>query len=98
MLKEFFTAALGMQNQNTRLEVIANNLANANTNGYKSKNVFERNLIDASENFNNVSGNVEQNDSPIGSYYDLSAGNYSKTDNPLDIAIDGDGYFLVVDS
>ncbi|MEN6295083.1 MAG: flagellar hook-basal body protein [Chloroherpetonaceae bacterium] len=98
MLKEFFTAALGMQNQNTRLEVIANNLANANTNGYKSANVFERNLIDASENFNNVSGNVEQNDSPIGSYYDLSAGNYSKTDNPLDIAIDGDGYFLVVDS
>jgi len=42
------------------LEVIANNLANANTNGYKSANVFERNLIDASENFNNVSGNVEQ--------------------------------------
>jgi len=60
VLKEFFTAALGMQNQNTRLEVIANNLANANTNGYKSANVFERNLIDASENFNNVSGNVEQ--------------------------------------
>ncbi len=98
MLKEFFTAALGMQNQQTRLEVIANNLANANTNGYKSENVFERNLIDARENFYNVSGNVEQNDPPIGSYYDLSAGSYTKTDNTLDIAIDGKGYFVVEDS
>jgi flagellar basal-body rod protein FlgG len=98
VLKEFFTAALGMQNQQTRLEVIANNLANANTNGYKSENVFERNLIDARENFYNVSGNVEQNDPPIGSYYDLSAGSYTKTDNTLDIAIDGEGYFVVEDS
>lgn len=97
MLKEFFTAALGMQNQQTRLEVIANNLANANTNGFKSGNVFERNLIDARENFYNISGNVEQNDPPVGSYYDLSAGSYTKTDNPMDIAIDGDGYFIVED-
>lgn len=98
MLKEFFTAALGMQNQQTRLEVIANNLANANTNGYKAENVFERNLIDARENFFNVSGEVEQNDPPIGSYYDFSAGTYTKTDNPLDIAIDGAGYFTVEDT
>lgn len=98
MLKEFFTAALGMQNQQTRLEVIANNIANANTTGFKRANVFERNLIDARANFYNVKGDVEQNDPPIGSYYDFSNGAFQKTDNPMDLAIDGEGFFLVEDS
>ncbi len=97
MLKEFFTAALGMQNQQTRLEVIANNIANASTNGFKRANVFERNLIDARANFYNVKGDVEQNDPPVGSYYDYSLGAFQKTDNPFDIAIDGEGFFLLED-
>jgi len=97
MLKEFFTAALGMQNQQTRLEVIANNIANSNTVGFKRANVFERNLIDARANFYNVKGDVEQNDPAIGSYYDFSNGAFQKTDNPMDLAIDGEGFFLVED-
>lgn len=98
LLKEFFTAALGMQNQQTRLEVIANNIANASTTGFKRANVFERNLIDARANFYNVKGDVEQNDPPIGSYYDFSEGAFQKTENPLDIAIDGEGFFLLEDA
>ncbi|MGB9703055.1 MAG: flagellar hook-basal body complex protein, partial [Candidatus Kapaibacteriota bacterium] len=98
MLKEFFTAALGMQNQQTRLEVIANNIANASTTGFKRANVFERNLIDARANFYNVKGDVEQNDPPIGSYYDFSEGAFQKTENPLDLAIDGEGFFLLEDA
>jgi flagellar basal-body rod protein FlgG len=98
LLKEFFTAALGMQNQQTRLEVIANNIANASTTGFKRANVFERNLIDARANFYNVKGDVEQNDPPIGSYYDFSEGAFQKTENPLDVAINGEGYFLLQDT
>ncbi len=98
MLKEFFTAALGMVNQQTRLEVTANNIANANTTGFKRAGVFERNLIDARANFYNVKGDVEQNDPPIGSYVEHTAGGYRQTDNPLDIAIQDDGFFVLKDA
>lgn len=97
MLKELFTASLGMLNQQTRLEVSANNMANANTTGFKRAGVFERNLIDARANFYNTKGDVEQNDPPIGSYIEYAAGSYQQTDNPLDLAIEGDGFFVVKD-
>ncbi len=97
MLKDLFTAALGMVNQQTRLEVTANNIANANTTGFKRAGVFERNLIDARANFYNVKGDVEQNDSPIGSYVEFEAGSFQQTDNPLDLAIDSEGFFVVKD-
>ncbi len=97
MLKEFFTAALGMQNNLTRLEVTANNMANVNTAGYRRSEVFERNLIDARANFYNVPGDVEQNDPPVGSYFDWKAGSFQKTDNPLDIAVGNSGFFVLQD-
>jgi len=98
MLKELYLAGLAMQNQQTRLETVANNLANASTVGYKRASVFERNIQDARANFYNVPGDLEQNDPPIGSYYDFSFGAFEKTDNPLDLAIDGRGFFLLKDS
>jgi flagellar basal body rod protein FlgG len=97
MLKELYTAAMGMMPQQTRLEVIANNMANASTVGYKRQSVFERNLISAQSAFNNVVGDVEQDDPPIGSYIDYSRGAFEKTDNPLDLAIDNDNAFFVVE-
>ena len=97
MLKELFTASLGMMNSQTRLEVSANNLANASTTGFKRAEVFERNLLDARANLYNVKGDIEQNDPPIGSYYDFSNGAMEQTSNPLDIAIEGKGFFVVQD-
>lgn len=98
MLKELYIAGIGMQNQQTRLEVVANNIANASSTGFKRAAVFERNLQDARANFYNVKGDVEQNDPPIGSYYDFSNGAFEKTDNPLDLSIDGKGFFQLKDS
>ncbi|HRP02068.1 MAG TPA: flagellar hook-basal body protein [Candidatus Kapabacteria bacterium] len=97
MLKELYIAGLGMQNQQTRLEVVANNIANAASTGFKRASVFERNMQDARANFYNVKGDVEQNDPPIGSYYDFSNGAFEKTDNPLDMSIDGKGFFFLKD-
>ncbi len=97
MLREIYTAALGMQNQLTKLEVTSNNMANANTSGYKRAVAFERNLIDARANFYNTPGDVEQNDPPIGSFYDFSQGDLQKTGNPLDLAIDEKGFFVLQD-
>lgn len=98
MLKELYTAAMGMLPQQTRMEVIANNMANASTTGFKRSSVFERNLIDAKSNFYNVPGDAEQNDPPTGEYTDYSQGSYEQTNNPLDVAIETqNGFFLVQD-
>jgi flagellar basal body rod protein FlgG len=98
MLKELYTAALGMVNQQTRLEVSANNMANASTTGFRRQSVFERNLIDARANFYNVKGDAEQNDPPVGSYTDFERGGMQQTNNPLDIAIDSkEGFFVLQD-
>ena len=96
MLKEFYTAALGMVNQQTRLEVAANNMANASTPGFRREEIFVRNLIDARANFYNVKGDAEQNDPPIGSFHDFEEGAIQQTQNPLDIALNNKNDFFVL--
>lgn len=86
-----------MTSQQTRLEVISNNIANASTVGFKRDSVFERNLIDSKANLYNIAGSAEQNDPPIGSYIDFNKGSFDQTDNDFDVAIDGDGFFLLND-
>lgn len=94
MIKELHTAALGMMNTQTRLEVTANNIANANTTAFKRAAVFERNLVDAKASLFNVPMQLEQSDPPIGSYLDWSAGAYTYTGNTLDVALEGAGFFV----
>jgi flagellar basal-body rod protein FlgG len=97
VIKELYTAAMGMMSQQTRLEVISNNIANASTVGFKRDSVFERNLIDSKANLYNIVGSAEQNDPPIGSYIDFHKGSYDQTGNDFDVAIDGNGFFLLND-
>ncbi len=98
MLKELYTAALGMVPQQTRLEVLSNNIANANTVGFKRESAFERSLISAQENLNNTKGDVEHDDTPTDTFTDYSQGATERTGNQFDFAIDGKkGYFMVED-
>lgn len=97
MLKEIYTAAMGMIPQQTRLEVAANNLANSQTAGYKRQGVFERNLIDARNIFYNTVGDAEQQDAPVGAYIDYSNGSFESTGNVLDLAIENDKSFFVTE-
>ena len=90
MLKELYTAAMGMLPQQTRLEVLSNNIANAGTAGFKRESVFERNLIDSKANLYNVAGDAEEDDAPVGSAIDFRPGSFRQTENPFDIAGEGD--------
>ncbi len=87
MLKERYTAALGMVPQQTRLEVISNNIANANTVGFKRESAFERSLISAQANLNNVKGDVESDDTPTDTFTDFGQGSAERTGNQFDFAI-----------
>lgn len=84
--------------QQNRLEVLANNIANANTAGFKRESVFERFMINAQENMNSIKGDAEQEDPPSYTFTDFSSGRVERTGNLLDLAIDApDGYFIVQD-
>ncbi|VAV91005.1 Flagellar basal-body rod protein FlgG [hydrothermal vent metagenome] len=73
------------------LNSVANNIANINTNGYRREaNIFAEHV------------KALQNGDPSLSiatmtrrYVDLSAGDITRTNNPLDVAIEGNGFFLV---
>ncbi|MCX7930264.1 MAG: flagellar hook-basal body protein [Chlorobi bacterium] len=96
MLKELYTAALGMLPQQMRLELTANNIANANTVGFKRSAVFEQSLIEARENLLNVRGDAETEDVPLSQYIDFRPGALQKTGNPLDLALDNPSHFFIV--
>ncbi len=88
---------MGMLPQQTRLELTANNIANANTTGFKRIGVFEQSLIEARENMLNNKGEAEQADPPLDQYTDFSTGSVQRTDNTLDICLKQDGFFVLQD-
>lgn len=75
------SAAAAMQMLERKQQVLANNLANASTRGFKAENAFARLMDDA----------LAATDTAI----DMRQGNLTETRNPLDLALDGDGFFVV---
>jgi flagellar basal-body rod protein FlgG len=100
-----WVAKTGLDAQQTRMNVISNNLANVNTTGYKrDRAVFEDMLY---QNVRQAGGQTDVNaQSPTGMMLGTGVrvvateklhaqGNMVMTQNPLDVAIAGDGYFQV---
>ena len=95
MIPGLYTTVAGMINQQNMLEVITNNLANVNTVGYKKDDL-------------NFSGTFNLLPDQTGTYTvlnldnvsskfltDFSAGDIKTTDNMLDLALNGDGFFVI---
>ena len=74
-------AASALRYYERRQEVVANNLANANTEGFKAERIFAR-LIGESHPAPDTAT-------------DLRRGAFRETTNPLDLATDSDGFFVV---
>lgn len=75
------------------LNTIANNIANASTNGFRgSHKLFQEYLERTGTPGNRDRLSFTQD---IGDYRDLSEGKLQQTGNPLDIAIQGKGFFLI---
>ena len=90
MLNSFYVAALGMQAQKSQLDVVSNNLSNANTAGYKRERIDFSAMLDRQ-----VQGAAPTatNPSPKLStlHRDLTQGELRASDSVLDIAINGQG-------
>lgn len=77
----------------TQLDVIANNVANMNTAGYKANTMLFESAMEKVSRAKD--GRVDFVMDRL-TYSDFSDGGARKTDNPLDIAIDGEGFFQVM--
>ena len=106
MIRSLWTGATGMQAQQLRLDVIANNLANVNTSGFKKSRVDFEDLVYQKLRLAGAM-NAEGNQVPVGMEIGLGVrpvavnkiftqGDYQQTDNELDLAIEGSGFFKVL--
>ncbi|MFB0515239.1 MAG: flagellar basal-body rod protein FlgG [Candidatus Neomarinimicrobiota bacterium] len=106
MIRSLRTAALGMAAQQLTLDVIANNLANVNTTGFKRSSVefqdilYETIVSGAGEGGLGQEKPVEiqvgHGNRAVSTFRTFSQGTVTDTENPLDLAIDGDGFFQVM--
>jgi flagellar basal-body rod protein FlgG len=105
MLRALYSAAAGMQSQQMNLDVISNNLANANTTGFKaSKLQFQDLLYENSREAGSQQGGgnmlpsslqIGQGSVPVATERSFTQGDLTQTGNNLDIAIQGQGFFQI---
>lgn len=110
--KGVYTAVSGAMAQSSRLDTIANNLANANTTAFKKdKQVFNEYVtayekmpdtmevprVPASvESFYDMNGGDKAFVDSAGTYTNFSQGNLKSTGSTLDVAIEGKGFFEIM--
>ena len=105
MIRALYSGASGMKAQEINVENIGNNLSNANTNGYKTRRAQFQDLL-----YQNMvppgSAASQQTVVPTGLQLGLGTktvsneiiftqGDFSQTNNPLDLVIQGSGFFQV---
>jgi flagellar basal-body rod protein FlgG len=93
MLEGLYSAAAGMQAQQQRMDSVGNDLANANTNGYKKTRVAFRDLLYVRDASGRVQSGAGAAATTIGRGF--AQGVLRETGNPLDVAIE-DGGFLQI--
>lgn len=105
MLRGLYTAWSGLVNEQNRMDVMTNNLANVSTVGFKKEgstsqsfgDVLTVKLKDASVGLGNVQRTGIRNPGvKIGeNYTDYSQGSFRETGNTFDLALSGSGFFAI---
>ena len=106
VIKGLYTAYTGMVNQMNRMDVLTNNLANSDTNGYKKEgattqsfdDVFAYKIKDTSESstyYQKKLGSITLGVQVGETYTDYSQGSLVETGNTYDVALTGEGFFAI---
>ncbi|KYC29314.1 flagellar component of cell-distal portion of basal-body rod [Sterolibacterium denitrificans] len=105
MIRSLWIAKTGLDAQQTQLDVIANNLSNVSTNGYKRAHAVFEDLLyqtmrqpgaQSSQQTTIPSGlQLGTGVRPVATEKNFGQGNLNLTNNPLDIAINGQGFFQI---
>lgn len=105
MLRGLYTAYTGMLNEQYRMDIMSNNLANADTTGFKKEGstsqsyseVMSVKIKDTTENPNTPKklGNMSLGVKIGETYTDFSQGSLRDTGNTYDLSLSGDGFFNI---
>ena len=106
MIRSLWTAATGMAAQQLNIDVISNNLANVNTPGFKKSRVDFQDLLYQTLRPAGIT-EAQGVQVPTGVQVGLGTraaavsriftqGDFQQTENPLDLVIEGDGFFQVL--
>ncbi|AFG37958.1 flagellar hook-basal body protein [Spirochaeta africana] len=111
MVRGYYTGASGMTAQMNRMDAVSNNLANVNTTGYKRDTAVQKAFpqllmrrfhdntevqlplgsVDRAPVVGKLGTGVETNEV----YTVFEQGSFEQTENPFDLALGGDGFFVV---
>ncbi len=106
MLRSMYSGISGLRNFQTKLDVIGNNIANVNTYGFKKGRTIFKDLISqtvaGASGGSNTRGGVNPKQVGLGSQISAidtihTGGSTQFTGNTLDLALSGDGFFMVAD-
>ena len=108
MMRSMFSGVSGLRIHQTKMDVIANNISNVNTVGFKSSRVtfaeiFSQTISGASgANPNTGRGGVNAMQIGLGGTVasidlQMNIGAAQRTDNPFDLMIQGEGFFIIGD-
>ncbi len=104
MLKGLYTASTGMVNEQRRVDILSNNMANSATTGYKKegstsrafKDVLAYKIKDVTEPYMaRYEGDMNMGVKIGETYTDYSQGSFHETGNTFDLALSGNGFFNI---
>jgi flagellar hook protein FlgE len=93
-MSSFYTALSGLQASTNALDVVGNDLANMNTQGFKTDDISFEDAMNEVTGSLQIGGGVGQTITNT----DFTQGNIENTGQPLDLAIQGNGFFVVQNS
>jgi flagellar basal-body rod protein FlgG len=106
MIRALWTSSSGMHAQQLNLDAVANNLANVNTVGFKRTRVDFQDLLYQTVRAPGTSGaqgaivptgiQVGHGARPVATQRIWSQGDFQQTENPLDLVIEGEGFFQIL--
>ncbi len=101
MLRGYYTAASGILTKQREIDTIGNNLVNINTSGYKADTLltgaFEKELALRMQNgeIDKIGGPAHTSAIVSSVETNFNSGMMKTSDRPLDVALDGEGFFLI---
>jgi flagellar basal-body rod protein FlgG len=95
MLEGLYSAAAGMETAQTQLNTVSNNIANEDTPGYQAELLGFHDLLYTTDDDDPSTAIVGAGADAVSMGFSQTQGSIQQTGNPLDLAIDGSGYFEV---
>lgn len=95
LIGSLFSGVSGLRSNSQAMNVIGDNISNTNTVGFKSSKSVFGDLFSTILNNGSVTSQIGQGTQFVGSLQDFSQGAMENSTNALDMAIDGQGFFIV---